>query len=253
MVNIQDLVSIITPAYNCEEFISETIDSVLEQTYSNWEMIIVNDKSTDNTECIIKSYLEKEQRIKLINLEINSGVAKARNTALKAANGRYIAFLDSDDCWKKDKLKKQLDFMKKHHYALSYTSFEYINDNGEKTLKKVGIPLHQSYKKGLKNTAIGCLTVIVDRNIVGHFEMPHLRHGEDHFTWLEIMKRGYFAYGLDESLALYRISNNSLSSNKVKALKYQWSNYRDYEKIPIIPCIYYFLCYVFNASKKHFT
>lgn len=252
-MNSQDLVSIITPAYNCEKFISQTIQSVLAQTYTNWEMIIVNDKSIDNTMDIVEHYLLKESRIKLINLENNSGVVIARNTALNAAKGRYIAFLDSDDCWKKDKLTKQLDFMKKNDYAFTYTSYEHMNETGEKALKKVKIPLQQNYNQGLKNTAIGCLTVIVDRDKVGRFEMPYLKHGEDYFTWLEIMKKGYNAYGLDESLALYRISNSSLSGNKFKVLKYQWNNYRHYEKISLIPCVYYFLCYVFNASIKHFA
>ncbi len=251
-MNSQELVSIITPAYNSEKYISQTIESVLAQTYTSWEMIIVNDKSTDNTKDIIESYLLKDSRIKLINLENNSGVVKARNAALNAAKGKYIAFLDSDDCWKKDKLTKQLEFMKEKDYAFTYTSYEYMNEIGENILKKVKIPSQQDYKQGLKNTAIGCLTVIVDRHKVGNFEMPYLKHGEDHFTWLEIMKKGYNAYGLDESLALYRISSNSLTSNKFKVMKYQWNNYRHYEKIPLIECCYYYLAYVLNAIKKHY-
>jgi len=127
-----------------------------------------------------------------------------------------------------------------------------MNETGENVIKKVKIPSQQDYKRGLKNTAIGCLTVIVDRDKVGSFEMPYLKHGEDHFTWLEIMKKGYNAYGLDESLASYRISNSSLSGNKFKALKYQWNNYRNIVKMPLIKCCYYYLVYVLNAIKKHY-
>lgn len=247
-----DLVSIITPAYNCEKFIVDTIESVIAQSYLNWEMIIINDKSTDNTKSIVEKYCSIDSRVKLINQEKNSGVAKARNAGIEAAEGRFIAFLDSDDCWKNDKLKKQLDFMKKNDYALTYTSYEYISEDGKRLNKIISIPSSQNYKQGLKNTIIGCLTVIVDREKVGDFEMPALKHGEDHVTWLSIMKNGNLAYGLNENLAFYRVSKQSLTGNKMKVLRYQWQNYRDVLGISFFKRIYYFSCYSINAVRKHF-
>jgi teichuronic acid biosynthesis glycosyltransferase TuaG len=247
-----DLVSIITPAYNCEKFIVDTIESVIAQSYLNWEMIIINDKSSDNTKSIVEKYCSIDSRIKLINQEKNSGVAKARNVGIEAAEGRFIAFLDSDDCWKNDKLKKQLEFMKKNDYALTYTSYEYISEDGKKLNKIINIPSSQNYKQGLKNTIIGCLTVIVDREKVGDFEMPQLSHGEDHATWLKIMKSGHVAYGLNENLALYRVSKKSLTGNKFKVVKLQWKNYRENEGLSSILSFYYFIAYLINAFKKHY-
>lgn len=248
----QDLVSIITPAYNCEKYISETIDSVIEQNYSNWEMIIINDCSNDSTHSIIEGYKEKDSRIRYIRLEKNVGVAKSRNIGLSIANGKYIAFLDSDDLWKRDKLDTQIKFMKENNYAFTYTGYEYIDSEGNILPNNIVIPYKQNYTDALKNTAIGCLTVMIDRDKVGSFEMPILNHGEDHMTWVNIIKKGYDAYGLDKKLASYRILNNSLSSNKFKVIKHQWNNYRKELNIPMIKCCYYFLSYIFNAIKKRY-
>ncbi|WP_420488181.1 glycosyltransferase family 2 protein [Gottfriedia acidiceleris] len=238
------------PAYNCSEYIGEAIESVQKQTFSNWELIIVDDCSSDNTCSVIKYYIDTDVRIHLIKQTHNGGVVKARNTALNIAKGQFVAFLDSDDKWKKDKLQKQLEFMKSNGYAFTFTAYEYMKDNSNKINKVVHAPNHQSYRQGLKNTIIGCLTVMVDRNQTGAFYMPELLHGEDHFTWLGLMKKGFYAYGLDECLSEYRVSNNSLSANKVKALKLQWNNYRSIANLPLYSCIYYFGCYVFNAMLK---
>ncbi|MDQ0154195.1 glycosyltransferase family 2 protein [Robertmurraya andreesenii] len=248
----QDLVSIITPAYNCGQYISETIDSVVAQTYFNWEMIIVNDKSTDNTEEVIRKYIKKDSRIKLINLNENSGAAFARNKALEKANGRFIAFLDSDDKWKKDKLSKQIDFMLSNNFGFTFTSYEYIKDEKNNKDKIFCVPQSLNYSQALKNTIIGCLTVVIDKNIIGDFRMPLVRRGQDNLTWLMILKKGHIAYGLNESLAEYRRVSGSLSNNKFKALKRQWSNYRNVIKLPLIKCIYYYLFYVLNNVKKYY-
>lgn len=247
-----NLVSVITPAYNCKKFISQTIESVLAQTYTNWEMIIVNDMSTDNSENIIKEFIKKDNRIRLINLTKNSGAAVARNTALDNAKGRFIAFLDADDIWKRDKLKTQLEYMLQNNYGFTFTGYEYIRDNANERIKIFRIPTQLNYIQALKNTAIGCLTVIVDKDIVGEFRMPLVRCGQDNLTWLMLLKEGLVAYGLNENLAEYRRVSGSLSNSKVKALKRQWSNYRNIIKLPFLKCVYYYSCYFLNNIKKYY-
>lgn len=250
-INLQKgLVSIIMPAYNSALYISEAIESIQNQTYQNWELIIVDDCSTDSTYSISKKYSDKDNRIKIVCQSSNKGVVQSRNLAIKISKGQYIAFLDADDRWKKYKLEKQIKFMQENEYAFTFTAYEYIGRYFKKEKKIVNAINYQDYNSGLKNTIIGCLTVIVDRMKTGEFYMPNLKHGEDHFTWLLLMKNGFYAYGLNECLAEYRISDNSLSSNKLKALAYQWSNYRNIANLPLCTCIYYFTCYVFNAIFK---
>lgn len=201
---VDGLVSIITPAYNAADYIAETIESVLAQTYKNWEMLIVNDCSKDNTSEIVQSYAAKDKRIKLINLKQNSGAAVARNTAIQNAKGRYIAFLDSDDLWKKEKLQKQLSFMQQNDYAFTFTEYQYLKLKPDEKLRIIKVPRSLTYEQSLKNTIIGCLTVIVDRKQTRNFQMPLVRAGQDHLTWWLLMKRGFKAYGLQENLAEYR-------------------------------------------------
>ena len=164
---------------------------MLAQTYTNWEMLIVNDCSKDNTAEIVQSYAAKDKRIKLINLKQNSGAAVARNTAIQNAKGRYIAFLDSDDLWKKEKLQKQIEFMKQNGYAFTFTEYQYLKLNPDEKIRIIKVPELLTYEQSLKNTIIGCLTVIVDRNQTGNFQMPLVRAGQDHLTWWLLMKRGF--------------------------------------------------------------
>lgn len=249
---MKNLVSVITPAYNCEQFIGVTIKSVVEQTYKNWEMIIVDDCSNDSTSNIVKKYCECDNRIKYLRLDINSGAAVARNTGLKYANGRYIAFLDSDDIWKYNKLERQINFMKKNNYGFTFTEYEMITECGVPINKRVEIPSKVTYKDILKNTIIGCLTVIIDKEIIGEFSMPNVRRGQDTMTWTSILRNGNVAYGLQENLAFYRVVKSSLSNNKMRALKRTWDNYRNIENLSFVKCTYYFTFYIFNAFKKHY-
>lgn len=242
--------SIITPTYNSELYIEDTIKSVINQTYKNWEMVIIDDNSTDNTVEIINKYISKEARIRLFHNSKNGGVSKARNKGLDLANGKYIAFLDSDDLWNKDKLKKQIEFMKINGYYITYTAFEKFYTNNDRSRKKIFIPKKMESNDILKNTIIGCLTVVIDRQEVGDFKMPLISHSEDQCTWLEIVSRGFTAYGLNEILAYYRISNNSLSNNKIKAARKQWEVYRKVHKLPITKSLYYYCCYAFNAIRR---
>lgn len=214
-----DLVSIITPTYNSEKYIKETINSVLSQTYQNWEMIIVDDCSTDNTVRIIEEEMEKNSRIRFIQLQENQGAAVARNTAINYANGRYIAFLDSDNLWEMNKLEVQVSFMNMNNIPFSYTSYKIINENGEETGKVVNVPEKIDYNQLLKNTIIGCLTVMLDINKFGRVQMPNMRTRQDTALWLLILKQGYIAYGIQQPLAKYRKKSGSISSNKLKMAK----------------------------------
>ena len=248
---IDDLVSIITPAYNAAEYIGETIESVLAQTYHKWEMLIVNDCSKDNTAEIVQSYSDKDNRIKLINLKQNSGAAVARNTAIQNAKGRYIAFLDSDDLWKKEKLQKQLSFMQQNGYAFTFTAYGHFKDRKENIQNLVKVPKSLNYKQALKGNQIGCLTVMLDRMQVQNINFSKQKH-EDYILWLNILKQGITAYGLDERLALYRTGNSkSVSSNKLQSALWTWNVYRSSQTLSIFKSIYYMCFYVFNGIVKH--
>lgn len=244
------LVSIITPAYNAEKYIAETIESVLNQTYQNWEMIIVNDCSKDNTEKIVQSYILKDKRIRLISLENNGGVAVARNVAIKNAKGRYIAFLDSDDIWKKEKLQKQVGFMRMNGYAFTYTNYRQFKKNICGAKPEIGISSEISYEYALKGNPIGCLTVMLDREQIKFIEFIQARH-EDYRLWLRILKQGINAYGINESLAYYRVGNNeSVSGNKFKSILWTWKVFREDQKLSFVKTVCCMFFYVIRAIKK---
>lgn len=246
----EPLVSIVTPVYNAEEFLSETIKSVKNQTYSNWEMLLVDDCSKDNSPSIIKEFQETDDRIKYIKLDENSGASVSRNTGIKNAKGRFIAFIDSDDLWEPKKLEKQISFMLQNNVGFSFTSYRYMKENGEPTNKIARAPQKIDYNGLLKNTIIGCSTVVIDRYIVGSFEMPNVRRGQDTATWLKILREEAFAYGIEEDLVKYRLVGDSLSSNKVKAIKRTWNTYRNVENLGIFKSCYVFCFYAYNAVKK---
>lgn len=239
-------VSIITPSYNCSEYISKTIESVLAQTLIDWELIIVDDCSCDNSVDIIKSYLAIDSRIKLIQLHENSGAAVARNRAIEAAKGRYIAFLDSDDVWLSNKLSKQLNFMEINNYSFVFSAYEKIDDSG-KVFGYVGVPKKVSYSDLLKVCSIGCLTSIYDTDYFGKVYMPLIRKRQDMGLWLKLLKKVDYAYGLDDITAQYRVRSDSISSNKLIAAKFTWSLYRKVEGLKLISAIYYFSHYAFRG------
>lgn len=251
MLNNIELVSIITANYNCEKFIDDTVNSVLSQTYKNWEMIIVDDVSTDKSIEIIQKYVEKDRRIKLIQLEENSGAAVARNRAIEEASGRFIAFLDSDDLWTSNKLEKQLNFMIENKYAFTYTNYDLIDENNIRYGKTFKAQKKATYASLLKTCTIGCLTAIYDTKKIGKIYMPLIRRRQDYGLWLRILKVVPKAYCLQESLAIYRRRQNSISSNKKKAALFQWKIYRDVEKLNIFSSSYYFVHYAINGFKKY--
>lgn len=243
------LVSVITPAYNCAEYIEECIESVLNQTYQNWEMLIVNDKSTDHTQSIVESYVKKDPRIKLFNQEKNAGVAAARNKALELSQGRFVAFLDSDDAWKPNKLERQLEFMFENNYGFTFTSYEIMSVKPLDKKKIFRVPAKINYNQYLRNTIIGNLTVIMDKELLGEIRVE-VGYLEDVLTWMKYLRQGHIAYGLDENLAMYRVAENSVSSNKFKnAKRYFWC-LREKQKLSLIKSIFCQMGYMFNATKK---
>lgn len=244
------LISIITPAYNAENFISQTIESALRQTYTNWEMILVDDRSTDRTVEYIKSYQEQDDRIKLIELEENSGSAVARNTAMEAAKGQYFAFLDSDDLWTPQKLEKQLRFMQEKDIAFSFTKYVIVQEDGTETNAVTETPAYVDYDDLMKYCIIGCLTVMLDTAKIGKVEMLNIRTRQDYVLWLTLTKKGFLAYGLPEVLAKYRLVENSISSNKLKAARQNWNVYRYIEKQSLAKSIWYFSNYAFKSVKN---
>jgi len=243
-------VSIITPAYNSALYISETIESVLNQTYQNWEMIIIDDHSIDNTRDIIADYNRKDKRIIPIFLESNIGAAEARNSGLKVASGRFIAFLDSDDQWMKWKLEKQLNFMQINDISFSFTSYEVMNSDGVSTKKIIKAPNKIKYHRYLRDTIIGCLTVVIDKNKTGEFFMPNIKSSHDMALWLSLLKKGHHAIGLNECLSKYRIVTDSNTANKWKAAKDVWKVYRDIEHLSLLYSLFCFLGYSLNAIFK---
>ena len=243
-------VSVVTPVYNAEAFLSETIESVLNQTYKNFEYLLIDDCSKDHSAALIKEYAENGSRIKYIKLPENSGAAVARNTGLENAQGRYIAFIDSDDMWYPKKLEKQLKFMQEHNKAFTYTKYERITEEDGEVIGAPTFPKKLNYSGLLKNTAIACSTVVIDRQIIGDFRMPLVRKGQDTATWLKILKEHDYAYLVDEVLNQYRAREGSLSSDKFSALKRTWNTYRNIEKLPLPKALYYFSFYVGNAIKR---
>lgn len=250
----QDLVSVITPAYNSSRFILETIRSVQSQTHTNWEMLIVDDCSKDNTVQLVKAEVEKDPRIKLFTLEQNSGSAVARNTAIQNAKGKYIAFLDSDDLWKPEKLEKQLKFIKENDYAFTFTGYEEIDVNGTPINKVFQTPESVSYKDILKRPGtIGCLTVMINKEKFDDVLMPNIRTRQDFALWLKLLKTGIRAYSINEPLSKYRLVPGSISSNKIKAAQKNWYVYRKIEKLNLISAAWYFSNYaIYNIKKRLF-
>lgn len=245
----EQLVSIITPCYNAEKFILETYKSIKKQTYRNWEWIIVDDKSTDNSCQIIKEI--NDSKIVLYEPDEKLGPANARNLAVLKSNGRYIAYLDADDFWHPRKLEKQIEFMKTYRCGFSFTGYEFANCEGKLTGKKVVVPHTMRYKDSLKNTIIWTSTVVIDTTYICSKDimMPDIK-SEDTALWWNLLMKYSSAYGLNEVLAFYRRSSNTLSSNKIEAIRRIWYLYRKHENLSIIKSLYLFTFYLFNTIKK---
>ncbi len=248
MIN-KPLVSIITPLFNSEKYIAETIESVISQTYDNWELIIINDCSSDNGRDIVLNYLY-DKRVVLIDLNHNVGPAKSRNHGIKISKGRYLSFLDSDDIWLRNKLEIQVSFMLENNLGFTYCRYNRINEDGE----FIGFPKSfielPTFKELTYNCMIGCLTVMLDRKIYNNIEFPNIIKRQDHGLWLNLFKAGLQPHGINKVLAKYRVRRNSVSSNKVIAAKYQWKLYREIMNFNMLYSAICLIKYFFNGIKN---
>jgi teichuronic acid biosynthesis glycosyltransferase TuaG len=242
---MNDLISIITPTFNCGKFIGETIESVIGQTYQHWEMIIVDDCSNDKTKEIVEIYIKHDKRIKYHLLSENSGAAVARTKAMELATGKYMAFLDSDDLWTKDKLEKQLYFMKNNGYAFTCTAYEQIDETGVRLNKLIKTKLKTNYNGVLLSCPVGNSTVMYNVEKLGKFVVPNIKKRNDDALWLQILKKEKFIYGMTDVLMKYRIRNNSISSNKVALIKYHWHLYREIERLSLFRSSFHIFFWIF--------
>ena len=248
------LVSIITPTYNSEAFISETINSVLDQTFKNWELIVIDDFSTDDTLKAIQPFLEANSKITLLKNIKNEGAAVSRNKGIEAASGDYIAFLDGDDLWKPNKLEIQIAFMKVNNCHVCFSSYEQIDEMGKPLNKLIKALPKLSYKKYLKSNYIGNLTGVYNAKVLGKITSPNLRKRQDWLLWLAAIKKSRKqALGIQGSLAYYRVRENSMSSNKIELLKHNYWVYNKglgFSKIKSLYCMVIFLREHFFIKSK---
>ena len=248
---VTDLVSVITPVYNAEKYLNQSIESVLSQTYHHIEMILVDDCSKDNSANIIKKYQQKYPQIKYYLQPQNMGAGYARNKALEIARGRYVAFLDVDDVWLPEKTTRQIDLMKAKYSPFSYTAIEMIDESGNLVKGKRNVVESIDYNFLLSNTMIATSTVLIDRTVIGDFRMHLRRGGQDYATWLRLLSSGVNAVGINEVLAKYRIGHKSLSSNKFDSIRQIWEIQTKDEGIKRVIVIFNIMKWCCNSIKKY--
>ena len=249
-IKYRDLVSVITPAFNSGRFVTETINSVLSQTYQNWELIIVDDGSTDETVKIVKSFQEKDNRIKLFENESNKGSAFSRNLALRNAKGKWIAFLDSDDVWHPEKLEKQIKFMTENNCHFSYTNYSEIDEDSDETGVLITGPKIITRNKMLAYCWPGCLTIMYDAVSVGVIQTIDIRINEEYALWINVSKKTD-CYLLNENLAKYRRHSDSLSHQSyLKLIKWHYLMFRNLDKNVVASLILTAGNLIFGVYKK---
>ena len=245
----EELVSIIMPAFNCGDFIGTTLDSVINQSYKNWEVIVVDDCSTDNTADVVQEYIKKDNRIKYHKLEKNSGAAVARNKAVDLAAGKYMAFLDSDDVWFPEKLTKQIGFMEENDYGFTCTSYTKIDEQGEYLNRTIIAQPRRDYD-GVLKTCPGNSTVIYNAEKLGKFKIPDIKKRNDYVMWLQVIKKEKYLYGIEEPLGSHRIRTEGISSNKKSLVGYHWKVYREIEKLSLLKSSYLIVYWVLATVFK---
>ncbi|MCD7750679.1 MAG: glycosyltransferase [Lachnospiraceae bacterium] len=250
---MNDLVSIVIPVHNVRKYITQTIESVRTQSYTNWELILTEDCSTDGTRELLAQYLDElsDDRIRVIWLDENVGAAAARNLGVENSRGRFVAYLDADDIWEKDKLLCQLQFMRQTGAAFCFTNYEFADESGRGTGKVVHVPATLTYRRALRNTTIFTSTVMLDTQQIPRNEirMPDIR-SEDTALWWQLLRMGYTAYGFQETYVFYRRPARSLSSNKLSAVKRIWNLYRRSEKLGVLYSCYNFFFWAFRAVRR---
>lgn len=235
-------VSVITPSFNSQDYIENTIRSVVDQSITDWELIIIDDCSSDSSVELIKKWVISDSRIHLVELNENSGAAVARNKGIELAKGRYIAFLDSDDTWLPKKLEWQLNFMEQQNSEFSCASYHIVRANGVR-VGTAKVPLEADYRSVLKSPRIGCLTAMYDTQKIGKVYMPLIRKRQDFGLWLRLLKKTDLVHGIQEPLACYVVRGDSISANKMDAARYTWRIYRDVERLGLLKSLYYFSHY----------
>lgn len=246
------LISIVTPVYNASKFIGETIKSIQNQTYTNWEVIFVDDLSPDDSVVVIERAQKSDKRIKLIHNKKNSGAGISRNNGVKAAKGDYLCFLDADDLWHPEKLERQLEFIERTGAAFSCTSYEFADENGKPNGRQVIVPQKAAYRDVLTNVTVWTSTTMFDmaKLTKSDIHMPDIRRGQDAATWWKVLKKVDYAYGLPEVLSYYRRTSESLSANKLKALRRTWYLYRHVEGINPFLSLFYLVQHSYNATRR---
>ncbi|MCP4337489.1 MAG: glycosyltransferase [Desulfobulbaceae bacterium] len=250
MDSLAPAVSIITPCHNAAKWLDAAIHSVREQDYHNWEMLIIDDASSDNSSSIASLHAEQDSRIQLHTNPRQQGGAEARNIGIRLARGHYIAFLDADDCWGKSKLATQVEFMEQASVAFCYTAYEKIHKDGARQRRFFYPPQVIQYQDLLKTCSIGCSTVMLDTKVLGKRLFPDIRRSHDYALWLDILRDGYIARGIDEPLTVYREHNESLSANKLLKLKMAWRIYREQESLSLFASGWALANYILHGIRK---
>ena len=245
------LVSVVMPAYNAEQYIEEAIRSVQAQTMERWELIVVDDRSTDNTIQLVQPIAKDDDRIHLLLNQINQGAAASRNRALNECRGQYVAFLDADDVWRPEKLNVQIEKAETTHADIVYTSYALIDECGKKRYHDFVVKEQTSFPEMLVRNVMSCSTVLLRRDLLLRHHFPEKIYQEDYAFWLTLLKNGCKAAGVPEVLADYRVRAGSRSFNKVKNAKNRWRVYRDYLKLPLIPSVKAMVGYAINGLKKY--
>ena len=236
--------------FNSAKFVEEALLSVIAQTYKNWELIVIDDGSTDNSTDIVKGYQKNNKNIHLLYNDKHTGFPSApRNCGIKYANGQFIAFLDSDDCWLPDKLEKQLKLFSNNKVAIVFSNYEKIDENGRRNKRIVKAPDNICYKQLLYSNYIGNLTGIYDRKKVGTILLPEVHH-EDYALWLNILRKGFVAKNTNTVEALYRVRKKSVSSSKLHIMAWQWNIYRRQEHLSVVKSAFYYILYAINGWLK---
>ena len=246
---MSEKVSVVIPVHNAENYILTTVESVLDQTYDNIEIILCENTSTDNTREVLKGI--DNPKVKVIFCDDVSDAAGARNRGVKEAEGRFLAYIDADDLWRKDKLQKQIDYMIKHDAAFCFTGYEFSDEDARPLGKVVKVPDTITYKEALRNTTIFTSTVCFDMSKLTKDEimMPHIK-SEDTALWWQLLRNGVKAYGLNENLVIYRRPAKSLSSNKIEALRRIWNLYRNWEHLSFFKSVFCFIGWGFRAVRR---
>lgn len=250
---MEPLVSIVTASYNSEKTIAETIRSVIRQNYGNWEMIIVDDGSTDRSVGLIENIIKSEGRVRLIKNSENMGTARSRNRGLEEAGGKYITFIDSDDIWLEHFLSSTISLMEKEHYPFVFSSYQRISEDGKKSYGNFIVPDKVDYSMLLRTNYIPCLTAVYNSEVLGkRYFNTSIPTFEDYLYWLNILEEGYTAHGQKEVLAQYRVRKGSVSRNKRAGCKHIWAIHKKIKKIPFCRRVYLIICYMLYGIKKNY-